>query len=122
MSFDNGRFLYELPASTIRRWGQNIPFGGGGYLRHSPLWYTRRMVRRANAAGEPVVVYIHPWEIDPDPPEIDGLSWLQRFRTYGSTGTLSHKLDRLLTEFEFVAAIDFIRNTTRSRIGFERPD
>ena len=122
MKFDHGRFLYELPASTVRRWGQNIPFGGGGYLRHSPYWYTRRQVRRANAAGEPVVVYVHPWEIDPDPPVIDGLSWLQRFRTYGSTGTLLQKLDRLLTDFEFMAAEDYIRTKTRGQIGFERYD
>jgi polysaccharide deacetylase family protein (PEP-CTERM system associated) len=122
MSFERGRFLYELPASTIRRWGQNLPFGGGGYLRHSPYWYTRRQVRRANAAGEPVVVYVHPWEIDPDPPQIDGLTQLQRFRVYGSTGTLLQKLNRLLSDFEFMAVSDYIRTTTRSRIGFERPD
>ena len=122
MSFERDRFLYELPASTIRRWGQNIPFGGGGYLRHSPYWYTRRMVRRANAAGEPVVVYVHPWEIDPEPPVVEGLSWLQRFRTYGSTGTLLEKLSRLVTDFEFVAADDYIRSATRTRIGFERSE
>ncbi len=122
MSFERDRFLYELPASTIRRWGQNIPFGGGGYLRHSPYWYTRRMVRRANAAGEPVVVYVHPWEIDPEPPVVEGLSWLQRFRTYGSTGTLLEKLSRLVTDFEFVAAEDYIRSATRTRIGFERSE
>ncbi|MCD6248822.1 MAG: DUF3473 domain-containing protein [candidate division Zixibacteria bacterium] len=122
MSFEHDRFLYELPASTVHRWGQNIPFGGGGYLRHSPYWYTRRQVRRANAVGESVVVYIHPWEIDPEPPRIDNLSWLQRFRTYGSTGTLLEKLNRLLADFEFIAVTDYIRQTTRSHIGFERTD
>lgn len=122
MSFDHGKFLYELPASTIRRWGQNLPFGGGGYLRHSPYWYTRRQMRKANAAGESVVVYVHPWEIDPNPPWIEGLSRLQRFRTTGSTGILYEKLNRLLADFDFTTATDYIHGATRSQIGFERSD
>jgi len=120
MSFEHSRFLYEVPASTIRWWGQNIPIGGGGYLRHSPYWYTRRMIRRVNQAGRPVMLYVHPWEIDPDPPPVSGLSMVQRFRTYGSTGTLLHKLDRLLCDFQFVSIIDYVRQTVRSHIGFER--
>jgi polysaccharide deacetylase family protein (PEP-CTERM system associated) len=120
MTFDGGRFLYEMPASTMSVLGHNVPIGGGGYLRHSPYWYTRAMMRRINRAGQPVVVYVHPWEIDPDPPPVSGLSPLQRFRTYGSTGTLEYKLDKLLNDFEFVATIDYVRLTTRNRIGFER--
>jgi polysaccharide deacetylase family protein (PEP-CTERM system associated) len=120
MSFDAGRFLYELPASTIRVWGHNLPIGGGGYLRHSPYWYTRRLMHRLNRSGLPVVVYVHPWEIDPDPPPIKGLSALQKLRTYGSTDTLEYKLDRLISEFEFVTVLDYIRKVTRQRIGFER--
>ena len=120
MQFNNGKFLYELPASTQRILGQNLPFGGGGYLRHSPYWYSRWMIRRLNRRGQPVVVYIHPWEIDPDPPQIPGLTPLQRIRMYGSTGLLEHKLDRLLTEFEFTTMVDYIRYATRNPIGFGR--
>ncbi len=120
MSFPGGKYLYELPASTYRLLGQNLPLGGGGYLRHSPYWYSRRMIRRINREGYPVLVYIHPWEIDPHPPRIPGLSVLQHFRTYGSTATLETKLERLLDDFEFTAMIDHIRYTTRHRIGFER--
>lgn len=120
MKFSESRFLYELPASTIRRWGQNLPIGGGGYLRHSPYWYTRHMIRRVNRSGRPVMVYMHPWEIDPDPPPVSGLSLLQRFRTYGSTDTLEQKLDHLLTDFQFIPVIEYVRAATRQRIGFER--
>ena len=35
MKFDSGRSLYEVPATTYRLLGQNMPLGGGGYLRHS---------------------------------------------------------------------------------------
>lgn len=66
------------------------------------------------------MVYMHPWEIDPDPPPVSGLSLLQRFRTYGSTDTLEQKLDRLLTDFQFIPMIEYVRAATRQRIGFER--
>jgi len=78
------------------------------------------MIRRVNRDGLPVMVYMHPWEIDADPPPIRGLSLLQRFRTYGSTDTFEQKLDRLLTDFRFIPVIDYIRSATRQRIGFER--
>jgi len=120
MSFGEGRFLYEMPASTYRFLGQNFPIGGGGYLRHSPYWFTRWMIDRLNRAGQPVVVYMHPWEIDAEPPQIDGLSALQRFRTYGSTDLFEEKLAHLLSDFRFTTMIDYIRQSTRQKIGFER--
>jgi len=120
MTFENKRRLVEVPASTYRLLGQNLPVGGGGYLRHSPYWYTSRIVKRLNGMGQPVVVYVHPWELDPDTPQVEGLSLIQRFRTYGSTSTLSAKLSQLLDEFEFTCMADYISFATQNKIGFER--
>lgn len=120
MSLGNGSFLYEIPASTYRLMGHNLPLGGGGYLRHSPYWYSRRMIHRLNRQGLPAVVYVHPWEIDPRPPRVDGLKALERFRLYGSTSIFLQKLERLLGDFEFVTAAEYIRLATHKRIGFER--
>ena len=33
-----GRRLWELPGSTVRRVGMNLPMGGGGYFRLLPYW------------------------------------------------------------------------------------
>ncbi|RKX27578.1 MAG: polysaccharide deacetylase family protein [Candidatus Zixiibacteriota bacterium] len=120
MTVDTGESLYEVPASTYRFLGQNIPLGGGGYLRHSPYWYSLKMIRNLNRQGYPVVVYLHPWEIDPNPPRIGGLSMVQRFRTYGSTDTMAHKLERMLDDLDFTAVINHVRHETRHKIGFER--
>jgi polysaccharide deacetylase family protein (PEP-CTERM system associated) len=119
MSLGDGRYLYELPASTYRLFGQNFPVGGGGYLRHSPYWYTRWVARRMNRSGQPLMVYLHPWELDPEPPPVAGLSPVQRFRTYGSTRILEERLSRLLEDFRFVSMQDYIYAATRHRIGFE---
>lgn len=120
MSFDNGNFLYEIPSSTLRIFGKNIPVSGGGYLRHSPYWYMRMMVRKLNKAGQPVMIYLHPWEIDPDLPRIQNLTPVQKFRTYGSTSLFKYKLERLLSDFDFINAADYIAVKTRRKIGFER--
>jgi polysaccharide deacetylase family protein (PEP-CTERM system associated) len=118
MTFDNGRYLYELPASTVRVLGRNIPLAGGGFFRHSPYWYSRRMVRKLNSMGQPAVVYIHPWEFDPDPPRITGLSTLQKYRTYSSTSLLLYKFNKLLKDFEFTTVSDYLYRFKKRRIGF----
>ena len=118
MEFDNGLFLYEIPASTWRLFGKNLPIAGGGYLRHCPYWYSRRVIRKLNRAGRPAVVYIHPWEIDPEPPRVEGLSLLQRLRAYGSTDILAVKLEHLLDDFRFTTVTHYIRHTRQRRIGF----
>lgn len=120
MKFENGRTIYELPATTCRIFGKNIPVAGGGYFRHSPYWYSKRVIRAINAGGNPVVFYIHPWEIDPDIPRLEHLSLSQRFRTYSSTAILRHKVQKLLNDFTFVPAHEYIQLFKKTRIGFEQ--
>ncbi len=118
MHFDNGRSLYEIPASTYRIMNRNIPIAGGGFFRHAPYWYSRRMVSKLNQQGQAAVVYIHPWEIDSDPPHIRGLSFLQRLRTYGSTSILYSKLEKLLGDFRFTTISNYLLLNKKRRIGF----
>lgn len=120
MEFADGRTLYEFPSSTYRVMGKNVPVSGGGYLRHSPYWYSRQMIRRINKTGLPAMIYVHPWEVDPDPPKVDGLSPVQWFRTYGSTDIFAYKLDRLLSDFRFVSIADYLAGKLRRPIGFDR--
>jgi len=119
MSFANGQTLWEIPASTYRVLGKNLPIAGGGFLRHFPYWYSRRIMRKLNRADQPVNVYVHPWELDPDPPAIAGLGPIEKLRSSRSTSLLTHKLERLLDEFEFMPIRDHIRNVGRRRIGFQ---
>lgn len=118
MKFDQGRFLYEVPASTYRLLWWNLPIAGGGYLRHCPYWYSRRIINRLNRHGRPAVVYIHPWEIDPEPPPVAGLTAVQRLRTYGSTATLVIKLEKLLRDFRFTTIQHYIQKQRQRQIGF----
>lgn len=120
MQLDNGLSLYEIPASTVKMFGRNFPVGGGGYLRHGPLWFTTWMIKRLNDANRPAVLYIHPWEVDRDHPKLDGLNALQKFRQYGSIETLMMKLEKLFRKFDFCSARDYLAALKRKKIGFER--
>lgn len=93
--------LWEFPVSTIRVGKQNWPVAGGGYFRLFPLWLTRRAIRSLNAQGQPAVVYLHPWEFDPDQPRVADAPWLSRFRHYVNLDKTERRLLALLKEFRF---------------------
>lgn len=114
----NGKTLIEIPASTYRLMGKNIPIGGGGYFRHSPYWYSKGIIRNFNRQNRAVMFYIHPWEVDDDLPQIEGLSAMQRFRTYSSTSILLYKIQKLLTDFSFTTIADHLGLFKKNRIGF----
>lgn len=93
--------LWELPGTTVRRFGMNLPMGGGGYFRLLPYAWTSSGVRAINEIERrPVVFYLHPWEIDPGQPRIRG-SALSMFRHYRNIDQTEGRLTRLLSEFRF---------------------
>jgi polysaccharide deacetylase family protein (PEP-CTERM system associated) len=96
----NGQSLTELPLSTFSLMGTNFPFGGGGYLRILPLRYTHFGFRRVNREWMPVVVYFHPWELDPEQPRLD-LGARSRFRHYTNLDKMESRLDELLRTYAF---------------------
>ena len=99
----NGSSLKEYPPATIRLFGQNLPGAGGGYLRIFPLAYTRWMFRKyENDYRERVIVYLHPWELDPDQPRIAS-NWRSRLRHYSNLKRMESKLEALLKKYEFAS-------------------
>jgi polysaccharide deacetylase family protein (PEP-CTERM system associated) len=103
---ENG--LVEIPASTLSLGGRNVPIAGGGYLRLYPYWLTRKGIQSINAAGQPAMVYLHPWELDPDCPRVAGADWRTRFRQYVNLDKTKARLTRLLADFHFMPVIDYI--------------
>jgi polysaccharide deacetylase family protein (PEP-CTERM system associated) len=99
--------LVEVPASTVRLGGVNLPVAGGGYFRLLPYAWTKWGIRRVNRLErEPVVFYLHPWEIDPDQPRMH-VGAKTRLRHYGGLGRTAARLERLLSDFKFdsIAAV-----------------
>jgi hypothetical protein len=81
--------------------GVNLPVAGGGYFRLLPYAWTKWGIDRVNRReGQPVVFYLHPWEIDPHQPRIP-LSRLSRLRHYANLDRTEARLERLLADFRF---------------------
>ncbi len=92
--------IVELPISTVEVAGKRLPCGGGGYFRLFPYAYTRWALNRVQVRdGRPVMVYFHPWEVDPDQPRVAGLSTKSRLRHYTNLRRMTPKLLRLLRDF-----------------------
>lgn len=93
--------LWEVPPSTIRWRGVNVPVAGGGYFRLFPYSWTRAAIARLNVReGRPAVVYLHPWELDPDQPRIRAGA-VNRFRHYVNLERTEGRLEQLLRDFRF---------------------
>jgi polysaccharide deacetylase family protein (PEP-CTERM system associated) len=109
MQFESKRTLYEIPITTVRMGGMAWPASGGGYLRLLPMAYTRWAVRQIHEKErQSFMVYIHPWELDPDQPRIAG-SWKSRFRHYTGLGRMEKRFRLLLANGRFMPLIDLVR-------------
>ncbi|MDR3394187.1 MAG: DUF3473 domain-containing protein [Parasulfuritortus sp.] len=94
--------LLEVPATTVRLFGQNLPASGGGYFRLLPYVLSRAMFREVNQVDQQsVVFYFHPWEIDSEQPRIPGIGLKTRFRHYVNIGRMEARLACLLKDFKW---------------------
>lgn len=101
--FPNGSGgLLEIPMTTLRLFGRNLPCAGGGWFRLLPYasfsWALARVNRQE---GQPGVFYCHPWEFDPAQPRLPGLSLKTRVRHYLNLERTEARLERLLKDFRW---------------------
>lgn len=111
------RELIELPPTTYRLGGTNLPVAGGGYFRLFPLGFMRAGINQLAAAGSPLaMLYFHPWEFDPTQPKLP-LKRLSKFRTYVGVSKSTMRLDRLLSQYRgrFARAVDVVEQLEAKR-------
>jgi polysaccharide deacetylase family protein (PEP-CTERM system associated) len=93
--------LLEMPGSTVRLGGVNLPIAGGGYFRQFPYAWTKWGIGHVNRIErQPVVFYTHPWEVDPEQPRLR-VGGVTRVRHYRGLEHTSGRLIRLLQDFRF---------------------
>jgi polysaccharide deacetylase family protein (PEP-CTERM system associated) len=94
--------LLEIPLTTMRVSGINLPAAGGGYFRLLPYAISQALLRRVNKIdSKPAVFYLHPWELDPGQPRIPGTSLKTRFRHYVNLHRTAPRLRSLLADFRW---------------------
>lgn len=102
---EKGNKIAEIPVTTSKFLGQNIPVGGGAYFRIWPYFVTRWGFRQVVRDGAPGVFYIHPWEIDTEQPRIK-LPLRLSLTHYTNLKTTEKKLEKLFGDFKFSSMAD----------------
>lgn len=102
-----GRSIREFPMTTLPLGRVNLPLAGGAYLRFFPPLVFRLGLDHLTRRGEPVVLYIHPWEIDPGQPRL-AAGLRVRINHYFNLGQTEGRLASLLRRFRFGSLRDVL--------------
>ncbi len=89
---------FPLPALKLGSWG--IPVTGGAYLRLLPYRLQTLGLNRMASRAEPIVLYFHPWELDPDQPRLAS-AFGPKFYHYAGLDRTEARLRRLFNGFLF---------------------
>jgi polysaccharide deacetylase family protein (PEP-CTERM system associated) len=106
--------FHEVCVSCLGVRSVSVPWGGGAYFRLIPYLAFRRGVGRILETQAPYVFYIHPWEIDPGQPRMDGVARGYRFRHYVGLAKAERRFASILGDFEW--------STMRQVLDAERGD
>lgn len=96
----NAGDLAEIPMSTINILGRRISLFGGGYLRLAPISLISWGVDKLHSSGQPLIVYLHPREVDPHHPRLP-LSLVRRFKSYTGLKSTMSKLRWLCKNYHY---------------------
>lgn len=96
--------LWEIPLSVLEIGKMRLPVAGGGYFRLYPPVVTRKAIERMNRAGRAAVVYLHPWEFDPEQPVPGGVGRVKLWRHRVGLRRTGGRLEGLLGRYRFGAA------------------
>ena len=103
--------FYELPVTNLNLGRWILPWGGGAYFRLIPIWLFRQGIRRITQHLEDYIIYIHPWEIDPEQPRVRQASLSRKFRHYSFLGRTEKKLKNMVSffsEYSWISCGDYL--------------
>jgi polysaccharide deacetylase family protein (PEP-CTERM system associated) len=113
------RSLYEItiPVKQYLFGRVKVPFGGGGYFRICPLGVQLHLIRSFLKRSNFFLLYMHPWEFDPEQPYLRNAPLLKRKRHYIGIRKQADKTRRLIQEllkeeYEFRTMADYLREAT----------
>lgn len=92
--------IWEVSPSTMNACGLQLPVAGGGYFRLLPYAVSKMFLRSLERQGSQLVMYLHPWELDPEQPRMEG-PLLSKVRHYLNLSKTEQRLRWLLRDFTF---------------------
>ena len=99
--------LIECPMSVVEMAGRRFSVFGGGYLRISPLCLIKWGIRHLLKNNRPLIIYVHPREIDPHHPRLS-LGFKRNFKCYVNLHTTLKKIEWLCKNYEYVTMKQYL--------------
>jgi len=118
-----GGTVLEIPPLTLRLLGMNWPVGGGGYLRVLPVRVVGWALRNASRRGRTGLLYLHPWEVDHEQPNLP-MPPATRARHRVGLRRTEAKLRWLLRRFQFTSinrCLDSLLEQATETYAYGRP-
>jgi polysaccharide deacetylase family protein (PEP-CTERM system associated) len=114
---ESGRIV-EIPVTVWPAWNRlmGLPIGGGFYMRAWPTPFLLRAMRRNVRSGHPLVVYIHPGNLESDKEKVSSPSTRDRLSQYALAGRGASTFRRLLETFRF-GTISEVFSSTLASLG-----
>lgn len=99
--------ILEVPISTARVMGYDIPIAGANYFRQLPFSLVKRAVAQWDRTVEaPFVMYFHVWEVDPEQPRIDAAPFYAKVRQYRHLDRMASMLRHYFEHYRFTSIGD----------------
>jgi polysaccharide deacetylase family protein (PEP-CTERM system associated) len=101
--------IWEVPVSSAKILGLQVPVAGGNYFRQFPRPFVRRAVadwHRNN--GAPFVMYFHTWELDPEQPRISSAPFHASVRQYRNLRRMEPMIREYLGKYSFQGVADHL--------------
>ncbi|WP_417737619.1 XrtA system polysaccharide deacetylase [Rosistilla oblonga] len=108
--------IVEIPPSVALLGPLKIPVGGG-YFRMFPIAMTMYAMRTIQNGQNPSMLYLHPWEVDPEQPRIPGVGFRSRFRHYIGLRRTEQRLKHVLQKFRFAPVCDVLQQWNDSEVA-----
>lgn len=105
--------LYEFPPGTANFFIKKLGFSGGFYFRFFPFFIIKNIIKRRNKKNIPVICYLHPWEIDENPPKLD-LKGINKIIHYYNIKHCKKKFEKLLKTFEFTSVEEYLQEIVKT--------
>jgi polysaccharide deacetylase family protein (PEP-CTERM system associated) len=97
--------ILRIPVTVLTLGPMRMPFASGAFFRLAPFAVIRFGLMRAVRLGLPVMVVLHPRELDPAHPRLPLTGWEARIH-YARLGTTLPKLRALMPLFEWKTIIE----------------
>ena len=107
--------ILEVPISTAKVMGYDIPIAGANYFRQLPFSLVQRAVRKWDrSVHAPFVMYFHVWELDPDQPKIEAGPFYAKVRQYRNLDRMAAMLRYYFGQYRFTSIGDRLGIASRA--------